>query len=220
MVNLVPDGMNSHLKALCHLFASSAGFLFFVVTGTVFYALVEPCSCSYGTTHVSGCVDEYCDTTGGYQKTWVDSYYMAVITLTTVGFGDHSPRSWYGRLFGIFYMIFGVLVTASFVATSAEAFFEAKTATNRRKAKEISMEVFAEIDKGKKGYFTRVEFMEYLLLKHNLVSKSDIDVINEQFDEIDTDGNGQATYEEIRARYTYDTVESFQGPRKESADSS
>ena len=34
--------------------------------------------------------------------------YFAFTTLATVGFGDYSPRSDYERIFGAFFLLFGV----------------------------------------------------------------------------------------------------------------
>ena len=37
-----------------------------------------------------------------------DAFYMALMTLTTVGYGEIHPRSFYGRLFASFVMLVGV----------------------------------------------------------------------------------------------------------------
>lgn len=39
---------------------------------------------------------------------WIESWYFATATLTTVGYGDIVPLTYYGKLFTIFYMLAGV----------------------------------------------------------------------------------------------------------------
>lgn len=57
--------------------------LFTVLYGTVFYHIVEGFS-------------------------WVDSVYFAVITLTTVGYGDLAPQTNIGKLFTVYYVLNGL----------------------------------------------------------------------------------------------------------------
>jgi hypothetical protein len=97
-----------------------------IAFGTVFYATQEACTCSYGVSHRgSSCKDdtyEQCIETGGYQKNWITAFYMSVITLTTVGFGDHSPRSLTGRCVGSLWMLIGVGFMARWFSTLAKLF--------------------------------------------------------------------------------------------------
>jgi voltage-gated potassium channel Kch len=44
---------------------------------------------------------------------WLDSWYFSTITLTTIGYGDITPKTEIGKLFTIFYVLFGVGVIAT-----------------------------------------------------------------------------------------------------------
>ena len=46
---------------------------------------------------------------------WVDAAYFSVITLTTIGYGDFSPQTTFGKIFTIFYILIGVGVVLGFI---------------------------------------------------------------------------------------------------------
>lgn len=169
-------------------------FANFVAAGTIFYATQESCSCSYGATQISGCVEDRCEETGGAVKGWIDSFYMAVITLTTVGFGDHSPKSQNGRIFGCFWMALGVGAFGNFVAEFSKVFLQA-----RRKSRMMSSkDVFKIIDTDGSGYLALHEFRQFALLKWGLVEPEQLAGIDGLFKQIDKSGDGQVSQEELQ----------------------
>jgi len=46
---------------------------------------------------------------------FIDSLYFSVVTLTTVGYGDLSPKTDAGKLFTIVYIIMGIGIILAFV---------------------------------------------------------------------------------------------------------
>lgn len=189
-----------YLKDFEHLIVASIIFGIFVAFGTIFYATYEKCTCSYGVTHVKGCiegVDEICLATGGYEKTWVDAFYMSVITLTTVGFGDHAPRSDVGRAVGCVWMLFGVVATANFASAFGTLIIGAQK--NDHRLGKVTEEIFQKIDKNHDGIIDRREFRTYALLKFGLVTEEDLDEIDNLFDIIDKDGSGTLSHDEVMA---------------------
>lgn len=46
---------------------------------------------------------------------WVDSYYFSVVTLATVGYGDLTPHTTFGKLFTTFYIFIGVGIVTTFI---------------------------------------------------------------------------------------------------------
>jgi len=88
------------------LLKSSCITFFFIMIGVIFYALEE-------------------------DLRFVDAMYMSVITMTTVGYGDFSPQSQGGRVFAIFWILFGVLAVTRAISDVINIFME-----RRQKRKE------------------------------------------------------------------------------------
>merc|ERR1719171_2650471 len=186
------------LREFEHLIVSAILFGIFVAFGTIFYATYEKCTCSYGVSHVNGCIestDDICAATGGYVKTWIDAFYMSVITMTTVGFGDHAPRSEIGRAVGCVWILFGVVATANFASAFGALLIGAQK-TQHRLGK-VTEEIFEKIDKNHDGIIDRREFRTYALLKFGLVTYEDLDEIDNLFDAIDVDGSGSLSHDEV-----------------------
>ncbi|MCT8161286.1 potassium channel family protein [Pseudoruegeria sp. SHC-113] len=52
---------------------------------------------------------------------WLDSIYFSVVAVSTVGFGDFSPETAFGKIFTIGYLVIGLGVFVAMVSTIADA---------------------------------------------------------------------------------------------------
>jgi hypothetical protein len=160
--------------------------------GTMFYATYEACTCSYGPSRVPDCsMDSYeaCVETGGYVKTWVDSFYMSVMALTTTGLGDVSPMSEFGRAVGIVWMFLGVASMAHMIQGIASYLFKDEQEHMwKETAASMSQEIFDVVDQDGDGTISRNEFRWFVLLKHNFVSIDILESIDRTFDAVVLDG--------------------------------
>jgi voltage-gated potassium channel len=72
---------------------------------------------------------------------WLESFYMSVQTVTTVGYGDLAPRSEAGRLFSIFLMLTGVGTVLYALTILAQSVIQSELVNAlsiRRKIKEMN----------------------------------------------------------------------------------
>merc|ERR1711976_204811 len=181
----------------------AAGFMLILVilVGTIFFGIAENCTCSYRTSREDfGKQDcdatsyETCVATGGFQHNWVSSFYMSVITVTTVGFGDYSPKSELGRAFAIVWMIVGVAVTAYFISSLSAELAREENNIEFEDADTIDKACFHAMDKDGNGYLSKDEYALYVLVKHGLVPRDIVEEIQAKYDTMDVHRNGQITY--------------------------
>lgn len=175
-------------------------FLTGILFGALFYGFVIK-GCPIG--HDSNeCVDDK----SGMPTNFVEAFYMSVITCTTVGFGDYRPRTLGGRIIGVFWMIYGVAATAYFVSSVQNYFFlvnEEKRIMKVTVHNDLDRKVFEEIDSDGDGYLTKSEFRVYVLIKHGLIKREDLDAIDEKYDLLDSIDPTTTD------RITFDMVERF-----------
>jgi len=163
-----------------------APFVCSLAFGTIFYATYEACTCSYGSSRVPHCsMDTYeaCVETGGYVKTWLDSFYMSVSALTTTGLGNVSPMSEFGRAIGIIWMLSGVASMVYMIQEVASYVFnDMRASVPEDEVVAMSQQLFDIIGKDGDGTLSRSEYRWFVLLKHNLVSKELLESIDRTFD--------------------------------------
>lgn len=173
-------------------------YVFFLTSWALFFSTFEQCSCSYGQTLIEGCVENLCAETGGQVLDFWTALYMAQITLTTVGFGDYTPKTRLGRLFAICWMLLGVLSFGNFV-TSLSVWFNSLKGRHRRQQLSCKPYMFRAIDMDNNGVLTRPEFRMFFLLQEGRVKMDAIRDIDTLFDSLDADGSGVLTYDEVAA---------------------
>ena len=82
----------------------------------------------------------YAASHSGRELTWLDSLWWALVTATTVGYGDYSPQTTPGRwVCGLSLIFFGIGAMTIIVSTVATAIFEREN-KRRRGMKKLNLE--------------------------------------------------------------------------------
>ena len=63
---------------------------------------------------------------------WVDSFYFAVVTATTVGFGDVAPETTSGKLFTTLYIVVGVGLIGTYLNIAFKRRFNRSSQRSQR----------------------------------------------------------------------------------------
>jgi len=123
----------------------------------------------------------------GYIEGWnvADSLYLSVITVTSIGYGDLSPKSQEGRLFATFFIPLGVSLIAKAIAD-----FVVGLIGNKFRSPEVTLAKLSGIDTRKKGVVTEGEYLTYMLVSLSKVDPKTLHVLREQFRVLESKCNG------------------------------
>merc|ERR1712032_626897 len=187
-------------SAILKVMSSGLLFLAFTLFGSFYFGVVDHWPNTCVRTKHGECIEFAQGTELDFQQ----AMYMSVITLTTVGFGDLTPKDNVGRIVAMFWMVFGVTSTALFVRRVQEFLFamDGQMDLSKMMISELDLTTFQEIDNvdgHQDGYVTRGEFLSYLMKKHQLVDADVIDDANRMFDRLTA-----AATERRRESETYD----------------
>lgn len=136
-----------------------------VAVGTIFYAAAES--------------DDF---------DFIDALYMAVITATTVGYGDFSPQSDAGRIFACFWILGAVVCTGKAIGDVADVY--AKLTKARMEERRLKRNVtIADLNEygGDDGRLDKEEFAICKLIAMSKVTRQDVRLCYDQFNAIDVD---------------------------------
>lgn len=130
-----------------------------------------------------------------------NALYYAVVTASTVGYGDLVPTTQRGRLIGIFLCPLVVATMGHFLSTVASIIMESRRSSFQKEMeqKELSMQDLEIMDEDDDGQVTYTEFMEFMLVAMNKCDKEFLDEIRMTFARLDRDGTGILDKEDMVA---------------------
>lgn len=117
----------------------------------------------------------------------IEATYMAIVTMTTVGFGDVTPRTSIGELFASLWCFVGIGFYLRLVGVITETFLKAKETF---KMDEFSAEDITMADESGEGKVDLFEFTKFVLSRFKLVESKVFQEIEGNFKALDQDGSG------------------------------
>ena len=107
--------------------------------------------------------------------TFTDCFYYAVITGTTIGYGDMSPKTQWGKLVSTFYILIAVVSLGKTFGDVAGYFIEAKKRETLEKIlkKKITPSDFAKFDVDGDGTIERTEFVLRKLMLMGIIGQEE-----------------------------------------------
>ncbi|KAL5561096.1 hypothetical protein UlMin_030843 [Ulmus minor] len=130
---------------------------------------------------------------------WIDSVYLSVMSVTTVGYGDRAFKTLGGRLFAAIWLLLSTLAVARAFLYLAEARIDKR---HRRIAKwvlhrEITVEDLLAADINHNGFISKSEYVIFKLKEMGKIGDKDILQICNQFSKLDPNNSGKITLPDL-----------------------
>jgi potassium channel subfamily K len=147
-----------------------------------------------------------------FEKSWrdtaedcsfIDALYFAVISSTTIGYGDESPQTWGGRLIAVFYLPMTTVFFCNLVGALASKTFEEDERLNeelvqRQFGDQLTAEELRMLCKvGAEATCTYHEYVLAMMVKLGKIDQDDIDSCRVHFAKLDRDGDGSLTVKDL-----------------------
>ncbi|KAL5792045.1 hypothetical protein ACOSP7_000639 [Xanthoceras sorbifolium] len=130
---------------------------------------------------------------------WLDSIYLSVMSVTTVGYGDKAFKTLLGRLFAAIWLLFSTLMVARAFLYLAEARIDKRhrRIANWMLQRDITVEDLLAADINNHGFINKSEYVIYKLKEMGKVGEKDILQICNQFSKLDPNNSGKITLPDL-----------------------
>ncbi|KAJ9543155.1 hypothetical protein OSB04_022862 [Centaurea solstitialis] len=132
---------------------------------------------------------------------WIDSLYLSVLSVTTVGYGDKAFKTLPGRLFASVWLLFSTLMVArSFLyLTEARIDKRHRRLANRVLQRQITVKDLLAADINNNGFLCKSEYVVFKLKEMGKIKEREVLQICDQFNKLDSDNSGKITLRRLFA---------------------
>ncbi|KAM3688207.1 hypothetical protein ACB098_10G136200 [Castanea mollissima] len=130
---------------------------------------------------------------------WIDSVYLSVMSVTTVGYGDRAFKTLPGRLFAVVWLLFSTLMVARAFLYLVEARIDKRHRSIAKwvLSRDITVQDLLAADVNNNGFISKSEYVIYKLKEMGKIEEKDILLICEHFSKLDRNNSGKITLPDL-----------------------
>lgn len=141
---------------------------------------------------------------GVYVEEWslIVSMYWVTATMTTVGYGDFAPTTQQNRLWTSFYILICAGLFAAVLAVIIASYLavQKRARAVRFLLSSLSLKRLTHLSESTtNGEISRTTFTQFMLVSMGYVEENVLQLIDDAFDKLDTDGRGVLTFNNLGA---------------------
>mmetsp|Transcript_144461 Transcript_144461/g.255202 ORF Transcript_144461/g.255202 Transcript_144461/m.255202 type:complete len:374 (-) Transcript_144461:32-1153(-) len=129
----------------------------------------------------------------GEEKSFIEAFYMSVMTTTTVGFGDQVPATEEGRVFTCIWMLVGTAAFANMIANFSAAFLAQRQLRKLERGDLTDItrdELFKSCHPEGDYNISRADFILFMMKDIGALNSDMVDLLSANFDELDVSKSG------------------------------
>ncbi|XP_030947932.1 two-pore potassium channel 5 isoform X2 [Quercus lobata] len=130
---------------------------------------------------------------------WMDSFYLSVMSVTTVGYGDRAFKTLPGRLFAVVWLLFSTLMVARAFLYLVEARIDKRHRSIAKwvLSRDITVQDLLAADVNNNGFISKSEYVIYKLKEMGKIGEKDILLICDHFSKLDRNNSGKITLPDL-----------------------
>ncbi|KAL4603925.1 two-pore potassium channel 5 [Castanea sativa] len=130
---------------------------------------------------------------------WIDSVYLSVMSVTTVGYGDRAFKTLPGRLFAVVWLLFSTLMVARAFLYLVEARIDKRHRSIAKwvLSRDITVQDLLAADVNNNGFISKSEYVIYKLKEMGKIGEKDILLICDHFSKLDRNNSGKITLPDL-----------------------
>lgn len=135
---------------------------------------------------------------------WHDAIYYCVVTATTIGFGDLTPKEPLGKFCAILFVPIVVAAMGYILGNVATFIVEQRRDKYNKRlwSGEMKIEDIEKLDEAKDGGVSELEYIKFMLVAMNKVDGALFNDLRDQFRQLDMTGDGQITKKDLQIMAT------------------